>query len=262
MNIENQGFEIIDFHTHPFSSERYNICHYHADYDMKEEDMKKDLSHLGITKIAGSVIIYREPVESFASVKLCNDEALALRDRLGGFYVPGFHVHPDYVEESINEIRRMSKEGVNLIGELVPYLQGWKAYNEEGLFPILEEAARHSMVVSFHDMAFDTIDEMIERNPDVKFVAAHPGEHGAVLRHIERMKKYDNVYLDISGTGIFRWHMLRYLVDTVGSERILFGTDYPICNPGVYIGGVLAEPISDEAKENIFSKNAKRLLGI
>jgi predicted TIM-barrel fold metal-dependent hydrolase len=56
--------------------------------------------------------------------------------------------------------------------------------------------------------------------------------------------------------------MLRYAVDQVGSERILFGTDYPICNPGVYIGGVLAEPISDEAKENIFSKNAKRLLGI
>ena len=164
---------------------------------MKEEDIKRDLIPMGITKIAGSVIVYREPVEDFSKVKLCNDEALALRDRLGEFYVPGFHVHPDYVEESINEIRRMSKAGVKLIGELVPYLQGWKAYNEEGLFPILEEAARHSMVVSFHDMAVDTIDEMVERNPDIKFVAAHPGEHNAALRHIERMKKYDNVYLDI-----------------------------------------------------------------
>lgn len=256
------GFEIIDFHTHPFSSDKYNICHYHKDYDMKEEDMKKSLVPMGITKIAGSVIAYRDTVESFADVKACNDEALALAKRLDGFYVPGFHVHPYYVEESINEIKRMAAGGVKLIGELVPYLQGWKAYNEEGLFPILEEAARHSMVVSFHDMAFDTIDEMVERNPDVTFVAAHPGEYNAALRHIERMKKYDNVYLDISGTGIFRWHMLRYAVDKLGSERIVFGTDYPICNPGVYIGGVLAEPISDEAKENIFSKNAKRILGI
>jgi len=258
----NQGFEIIDFHTHPFSSDRFNICHYHADYDMKEEDIKGDLVPMGISKIAGSVIVYREPVEDFDKVKLCNDEALEIAKRLDGFYVPGFHVHPDYVEESINEIRRMAGAGVKLIGELVPYLQGWKTYNEAGLFPILEEAARHSMVVSFHDMAVDTIDEMIERNPDITFVAAHPGEHNAVLRHIERMKKYDNVYLDISGTGIFRWRMLKYAVDQVGSERILFGTDYPICNPGVYIGGVLAEPISDEAKENIFSKNAKRLLGL
>ena len=256
----NQGFEIIDFHTHPFANIKSNICNYRTHYDMKEEDIKKSLIPLGVSKIAGSVIIFHEPVENFDAVKRCNDEALALRDRLDGFYVPGFHVHPDYVEESIKEIRRMSEAGVNLIGELVPYLQGWKAYNEEGLFPILEEAARHSMVVSFHDMAFDTIDEMIERNPDVTFVAAHPGEYNAALRHIERMKKYENVYLDISGTGIFRWHMLRYAVDHVGSERILFGSDYPICNPGVYIGGVLAEPISDEAKENIFSKNAKRLL--
>ena len=185
----NQGFEIIDFHTHPFSSDRFNICHYHADYDMREEDIKADLVPMGISKIAGSVIVYREPVESFDKVKLCNDEALEIAKRLDGYYVPGFHVHPDYVEESIEEIRKMSKNGVKLIGELVPYLQGWKTYNEEGLFPILEEAARHSMVVSCHDMAVDTIDEMIERNPDITFVAAHPGEHNAVLRHIERMKK-------------------------------------------------------------------------
>lgn len=258
----NQGLEIIDFHTHPFSEDKYNICHYYANYEMKEEDMKSTLLPMGITKIAGSVIEYRNRAGTFEVVKECNDEALALKERLGDFYVPGFHVHPSYVDESIAEIRRMSEKGVNLIGEIVPSLQGWSAYNDEGLFPILEEAGKHSMVVSFHDMAFDTIDEMVERNPDVIFVAAHPGERPAVLRHIERMKKYDNVYLDISGTGIFRWNMLRYLVDTVGSERILFGTDYPICNPGVYIGGVLVEPISDEAKENIFSKNAKRILGL
>ena len=258
----NQGFEIIDFHTHPFSEEKFNICSDRSYYDMREDNIKSTLAPMGISKICGSVIQARTPVESFADVRRCNDEALALRDRFDGFYIPGFHIHPDYVEDSINEIKRMAGEGVKLIGELVPYLQSWQAYNHEGIFPILEEAARHSMVVNFHDMAFDTIDEMIERNPDVIFVAAHPGEYGAVIRHAERMKKYDNVYLDISGTGIFRWHMLRYLVDTVGSERILFGSDYPTCNPGVFIGGVLAEPISDEAKENIFSKNAKRILGI
>jgi predicted TIM-barrel fold metal-dependent hydrolase len=258
----NQGFEIMDFHTHPFSEKLYNICNYYDVYDTAEEDIKKTLQPLGITKIAGSAIQYREPIDSFAKVRACNDCALAIAERMGGFYIPGFHVHPHYVEDSVEEVGRMARAGVKLIGELVPYLQGWRAYNEAGLFPILEEAAKHSMVVSFHDMAVDTIDEMVSRFPDITFVNAHPGEKDSVLRHIERMKKYDNLYLDISGTGIFRWNMLRYLVDTVGSERILFGTDYPICNPGVYIGGVLAEPISDEAKENIFSKNAKRILSL
>jgi predicted TIM-barrel fold metal-dependent hydrolase len=56
--------------------------------------------------------------------------------------------------------------------------------------------------------------------------------------------------------------MLSQLVNDVGAERILFGTDYPVCNPGVYVGGVLAEKITDSAKELIFSGNAKRLLGI
>lgn len=262
MENMNLGFEIIDFHTHPYPNQIYNICNYASYYDMPEEEIKKTFLSMGITKIAGSAIKFRYPVDSFEVIKETNEASLGMAERMGGFYIPGFHIHPDYVEESIAEVRRMAKLGVKLVGELVPYLHNWNSYNHKGIFPILEEVAKHSMVVSFHEMASDTVEDMVKANPDIIFVAAHPGERDDVMRHVERMKKYDNVYLDLSGTGIFRWHMLRYLVDTVGSERILFGSDYPTCNPGVSIGGILAEPISTEAMENIFSKNAKRLLGI
>ena len=76
------------------------------------------------------------------------------------------------------------------------------------------------------------------------------------------MKKFPNLYLDISGTGLFRYGLLASSVKTVGSERVLFGTDYPICNPRMYVQAVLGEHISDEEKENILFRNAKRLLGI
>ncbi len=256
-------FEIIDFHTHPYTNFDYNISNYRSDYAAIAEDIKRDLSPLGISKIAGSFInLTQRPVRGFDTIKKTNDDALDLARSLGGYYIPGFHIHPDYVSESIEEVHRMAAAGVNLIGELVPYLHSWKRYDEEGIFPILEEAAKHKMILSFHTQEEDSIEPLVSAFPDITFVAAHPGEHDGVLRHIERMKRHENLCLDISGTGIFRWQMLRYLVDTVGSERILFGSDYPVCNPGVCIGGVLAENISDEAKENIFSKNAKRILKI
>ena len=92
---------------------------------------------------------------------------------------------------------------------------------------------------------------------------AHPGEYGAFMRHVERMKLSENYYLDVSGYGIFRHGMLRHAIDAFGAERILYGSDYPTCNPAMYIGGVLLDSlISDSEKELIFAKNAKRLLGL
>ena len=106
------------------------------------------------------------------------------------------------------------------------------------------------------------MDELIEKHPSLPIVAAHPGERESVGRHIERMKKYDNVYLDISGTGIMRLGALEHLVNSVGSERVLFGTDYPISHHDLYIHCVRVAKLSDADKENIFYKNAERLLGL
>ena len=257
-------FEIIDFHTHPFLDNNSNICAYKDSFDVKCSEIKKYLPSLGISKIAGSVI--RTDRESFENpldkILKTNRDALALSEMLGDFYIPGFHVHPDYVEESIDEIRFMAARGIRLIGELVPYHDSWDRYDHKGLLPILDEAERHGMTVSFHTMELDSIEAMVASHPNVNFVAAHPGEKNQVLFHVDLMKKYKNLYLDLSGTGIFRYHALRYMVSEVGSERILFGTDYPTCNPGVYVGGVLSEPLSDRDFENIFSLNAKRLLQI
>ena len=256
-------FEIIDFHTHPFTVNN-NICAYRNDFKMSEEDMIPTLRSCGISAMCGSVI-QMEDRNSYPTVfeklKAANRTALALAERLDGFYIPGFHIHPDFVEESIKEIEFMAERGVRLIGELVPYHEGYETYAHEG-FEMLRLAEKYSMVVNFHTMNPDTIDALVSAHPNVKFVSAHPGEQPQLLGHVERMMKYENLYLDISGTGIFRWHSLRYLVEKVGSERIIFGSDYPTCNPGVYVGGVLAEPLSDKDFENIFSLNAKKLLGL
>ena len=55
--------------------------------------------------------------------------------------------------------------------------------------------------------------------------------------------------------------MLRRIIDEVGVDRVLFGSDFPTCNPAMFVGGVLLDPLlTDEEKEKIFAGNAKRLL--
>ena len=50
--------------------------------------------------------------------------------------------------------------------------------------------------------------------------------------------------------------------DKVIGERILFGTDYPICNPRMYVQALYGEDISDTDREKIFFENAMRILKI
>lgn len=259
--------EIIDFHTHPFDDAATNICSHKEYCGMTADSTPEYLKSLGISRICGSVVCrelkdvrYETLWDAIAD---SNRRALELQERYGGFYVPGFHVHPDYVRESCEEIERMHRLGIRLIGELVPYMHGWKDYSCREFGEILDTAARYGMVVNLHTMDHDQMDEMVRRHPDVVFVAAHPGEYEGYMRHLDRMKMSENYYLDLSGTGLFRHGMLRHGIDLFGAERFLFGSDYPTCNPAMFIGGIMLDPlIREEEKALILAGNAKRLLGL
>lgn len=250
--------EIIDFHIHPFYNKNRNVCFY-EDTVNTFEDVENDLRRAGISRACGSVIERLEP-ESFDDIRALNDEAVMLAQKYSGFYIPGIHIHPGFVKESISELERMHGMGVRLVGELVPYMMGWDTYYNDALDKIYGVINELKMVVSLHTIYEPTIDEAVSRYPGITFVAAHPGDKAQFMRHIERIKKYGNYYLDLSGTGIFRYGLIACGVNAVGSERLLFGTDYPICNPSMYVNAVLFERLGEEDRKNIFAENAKRLL--
>ena len=255
---------IIDFHTHPYLSGDEFLNFYPECFEPSAAQLKDDLEKAGIGHICGSVLNKRPytPEEGFSYIKELNDKALALKEKLGSFYTPGFHIHPGFVDESVAEIKRMHDNGIDLIGELVPYMHGWSDYSDKGLHTILEAAGQYGMTVSFHTMKDEQkqMTGMIEAHPQVNFVAAHPNEKEYFLLHLERLRRFDNFYLDLSGTGIFRYGLIAYGVKKAGAEKFIFGTDYPICNPGMYVHAVLHEPISDDDKEKILYSNAVRLI--
>jgi len=254
-------FEIIDFHTHPFTNTDNNICSHKGFCNMSIENTFHEFKKLGVSKICGSVLEISDI--GWQQIEKSNNNALKLSEIYDGFYIPGFHLSPMFIEESINEIKRMNNAGINLIGELCPYIYGWNDYSSETFSILLEEVGKHNMIVNFHSQGEDEMDKMVKKHKDVVFVAAHPGEYNEFMRHIERMKMSENYYLDLSGYGIFRYGMLRHAIDAFGVDRILFGSDFPTCNPGMYIGGVLFDNLlTDNEKEKIFSINAKKLLKI
>ncbi len=249
--------KIFDFHLHPHY-DFHNIS-------ISDEDFVTALRERGVEGFAGSVIREGDsnrPIEDYAEIMpRLNAEAFEIYEKYPDVYVPGIHIHPDHPELSCSEVERYADKGVRLIGELVHYLMGWSGYDRRELIEILRVAAERKMVLSFHPSKNTAAMERLVRSlPDMNIVIAHLDGYGLYDWSVEMMKKYKNVYFDISAHGAEREGMLRGTVNAVGAERILYGTDFPGYTSEKFINYVLSEKISDSDREAIFYKNAERLL--
>lgn len=102
----------------------------------------------------------------------------------------------------------------------------------------------------------------LERYPQVPFIFAHSGGHPRGIREAARLGMlFDNAYFDTAG-DIFHARFVEYLAETVGSDRILFGSDYAMMDPRQMMGAVLGADVSQEAKTEILRGNAARLFDI
>ena len=251
---------IIDFHCHP-GYDFYRSVH---GIDIDNDRFFSDLSECGIEKCCGSVIdegMCARPIEEYETlVPALNDRAIKIALSSGGRYIPGIHIHPMFVEMSCREIERCHKRGVKLIGELVPYMMGYQSCSGRNFLEIMDCAASYSMVVNIHPTTIPDMVALSEAMPRLKLVWAHFSGYGGLQAHIDMMKKYRNVCFDISAHGTDAVGTLRGAIDRVGYDKLLFGTDYPGIGPATDIAAVMFEDLSDEEREAIFYKNAKRLL--
>lgn len=94
---------------------------------------------------------------------------------------------------------------------------------------------------------------------DFVFIFGHSGvsEYELVA---EFMQKYPACYAELSSQS---QHSIGYLIDKVGYERLLFGSDWPALPQAITLSRVLlATENNAEAREYILFKNAKRLLNL
>ena len=120
--------------------------------------------------------------------------------------------------------------------------------------------------------------EVLKEMPNLKFVLAHGGGTCPLLRgrweHGWRMKLVESALIDRPPSEYFRLlyfdslthsvPALNYLVETVGYDRVMLGSDYPF-GMGDFTPPVSVEALphlSDAQREAIFSDNAIRVFGL
>ena len=133
--------------------------------------------------------------------------------------------------------------------------------------PILEVADGHDVPVwiyaGYPNVSHAlSIREVAEAFPSIPFVLTHTsqldisGRSGTDALLLAR--ESENTYFELS--GVYRRDLIEHLVEAVGPERVLFGTNAPYFHPAVEKSRVTGAELDDEVKRALLDESVRRLL--
>lgn len=191
------------------------------------------------------------------------EEARKFPDRLKVYCA----VNPNYPEVTEKDIETYDEYSDVYVG--LKFLSDYhkKRLTDEGYRPALEFAESRSLPILFHtwgDSSFngyDAVKDVAEKYPNARFLLGH-SLHGDWDHAIELARDFPNVYLELTAVMDGDVGMLARFVENVGSEKILYGTDFPWFDFHYNIGAILGSEITDDDRRNIFYRNAKRILNL
>ena len=194
-------------------------------------------------------------------------------DRLVGFCA----VQPNSLEAAITEIERCARGGIKGVGELRPDMQLFDFRDGEIMEPLIEAVRKHNLILLTHasepvghgypgkgSVTPDVLYPFITSFPDLTIVCAHWGgglPFYALMPEVKEAMR--NVFFDTAASPfLYTPQVYSQVIQLVGADRILFGTDYPLLAQSRLLEEINSADLSEEARELILSGNARRLLGI
>ncbi len=281
------NFTVVDGHVHTFSSDEVSrkiLTSFNKMYNIEFanpgtgtiEDVLQNMDKIGVdftimANFAPAKIIHKNNCWSLETGK--KYEAL----------VPLVSFHPDMEEPMDILMEKYISDGAKGI-KLHPMAQGFDP-GDERLEPVYKMSAEASFPIVFHCgrvsnarlnnyADIDMILPVIKKYPDIPFVLTHmaDGNIGDVFKTADM---FENVYFDTSIviTGYppllkvneQSWpdnEVVEYVINKVGAERIIFGSDYPWGSPGHDLDRFMGMEIEGQQKNMILGENAIRIFKI
>lgn len=131
----------------------------------------------------------------------------------------------------------------------------------EGRFPIYFHMGDNRPEYRYSEAA--RLKKVLDLFPRLEVVAAHLGGYCAEDDAVKYLAKDPRVMYDTSSA---LWNMTpekaEYLIGKYGTEKVMFGTDYPVMRPEDELERFFRLKLTDRQREDILWNNAVRFLGI
>jgi uncharacterized protein len=104
--------------------------------------------------------------------------------------------------------------------------------------------------------------ELAKKYPNLKIILAHLGgdQPSIYLECAKEVKAMNSKNIFLGSESVREFYFVNEVVRTVGAEKVIFGSDYNLGLPEMYIPVINSLKISDNEKELIFSGNILRIL--
>lgn len=209
-----------------------------------------------------------------------NDEIAEAAAEHADVLIPFASVDPHLGQAAVREVHRLvDTHGIRGF-KFHPNTQAFFP-NDRTMYPVYEAIAEHGRIALFHTgqtgiganaaggggirLKYSNpmhVDDVAVDFPDLDIILAHPSfpwqdEALAVATHKPR------VHIDLSGWSpkYFPPQLVRY-ANTLLSDKVLFGSDYPMITPDRWLRDFASLDVRPEVRPKILKHNAARLLGL
>ncbi len=238
-------------------------CHmgvYHAFYipDPSAEGMLRVMDRVGIDQAC----ITPHLASCGSDYRAGNSEVIETLKKYPDRFLGYCTINPNYPREIREELKRCFAVRGFMGIKLHPFCHGVNI-EYKGYEPVYEFAHEHKLPILFHttgesDIRF--IEHLAETYTDANYIMGHAGFGVRAQEYaMEAVNRHTNIFVDIAISFTYECNV-EWMVESVGSEKVLYGSDMPFFDPRPAVGRVALADLSDEAKQNIFYHNIYGLI--
>lgn len=243
-------------------------CHGHVGthvdfpaYETSPESMVAVMDHLNIERLAVT-----STLACYNDCPRGNEEVSALLKRWPKRFLGYITVNPNPPGQALDELSRWRHFHRPPLIKLHP---GLHHYPVTGKYyqPIWDYANQTGAVVLVHTWDSDPncgpllFPQIAASHPRARILMGHSGvTWRGYHQAMEAAEQAPNLFLDLSGSQNHRL-ILERVVERLGAERILFGSDLPYLEASTTLARVLTSRIPDADKERILRTNFLGLAG-
>ena len=263
---------IIDTHAHIRLDDDDGISGAIPPHPLGTDALRKLDDDAGVVESALIVIARKDQMER---TRTQNDAVLASAAASGGRFYAVVSVHPADGPAALLELERVAKLGAKEV-KLHPNTQNFDV-TDPPVGAVVEKCGELGMAVLFDSYKPWDASEMGKllllavQHPKTKLVLAHMGfthfREAVSFELIRRLGMAENVWFDISAiantyAGSPVQDELVWTIRKVGTDRVLFGTDWPVYTPAQTVKAVRQMKFTYAEQKQIFHDNAARLFGL
>ncbi len=169
------------------------------------------------------------------------------------------YCNPNFLAESCEEMETYLPEDW-AVGVKIHCGYSATSTSEPRMHELIAEVARRTSLVKIHPGAAEDLAHWAGAYPDLNIIVAHSFATNYPAA-VELAAAHPNIYLDFCSSHATRGKV-RYAVNRIGAEQIVFGSDMDLIDPAFVLGMFEEADLTEAQKRAVYHDNGARLLGL